>query len=161
MVKLPLRKWLLIFVGVLSVGLATAGIFLPLLPTTPFLLLAAACFFRSSDSLYQWLTTHKWFGLYIKNYREHKAITRHTKVVILLLLWGTLGYTAFGVISALAIRILLLLIGVGVTIHVLSLKTVTPEMMSGKHRTKGVEGETSQGATVHNCKEHAAKRRTG
>ena len=161
MVKLPLRKWLLIFVGVLSVGLAAAGIFLPLLPTTPFLLLAAACFFRSSDRLYRWLTTHKWFGLYIRNYREHKAITRHTKVVILLLLWGTLGYTAFGVISTLAIRILLLLIGVGVTIHILSLKTLTPEMMSGKHRTRGVEVETSQVATVHDYQERVAKRRTG
>jgi uncharacterized membrane protein YbaN (DUF454 family) len=161
MVKLPLRKGLLIFVGVLSVGLAVAGIFLPLLPTTPFLLLAAACFFRSSDRLYRWLITHKWFGLYIKNYREHKAITRYSKVVILLLLWGTLGYTTIGVISALAVRVLLLLIGVGVTLHVLSLKTLTPEMMSEKRRTKGVEGETSQGAAVNNCQERAAKRRAG
>ncbi len=130
MVKSPLRKGLLIFVGVLSVGLATAGIFLPLLPTTPFLLLAAACFIRSSDRLYRWLITHKWLGPYIKNYREHKAITRRAKVVMLLLLWGTLGYTALGVISALAARVLLLLIGVGVTLHVLSLKTITPEMLS-------------------------------
>jgi uncharacterized membrane protein YbaN (DUF454 family) len=132
MVKSPLRKGLLIFVGVLSVGLATAGIFLPLLPTTPFLLLAAACFIRSSDRLYRWLITHKWLGPYIKNYREHKAITRRAKVVMLLLLWGTLGYTALGVISALAARVLLLLIGVGVTLHVLSLKTLTPEMLSEK-----------------------------
>jgi hypothetical protein len=151
MVKPPLRKGLLISAGVLSVGLATAGIFLPLLPTTPFLLLAAACFIRSSDRLYRWLITHKWFGPYIKNYREHKAITKRAKVVILLLLWGTLGYTAIGVISALAARVLLLLIGVGVTLHVLSLKTLTPEMLSEERRTEGVEGETSQGAAVHNC----------
>ncbi|TEU17655.1 MAG: DUF454 domain-containing protein [Anaerolineales bacterium] len=151
MVKPPLHKGLLISVGVLSVGLATAGIFLPLLPTTPFLLLAAACFIRSSDRLYRWLITHKWFGPYIKNYWEHKAITKRAKVVILLLLWGTLGYTAIGVISALAARVLLLLIGVGVTLHVLSLKTLTPEMLSEKRRTEGVEGETSQGAAVHNC----------
>jgi len=161
MVKPPLRKGLLIFVGVLSVGLATAGVFLPLLPTTPFLLLAAACFFRSSDRFYRWLITHKWFGLYIKNYREHKAITRHSKVVILLLLWGTLGYTTIGVISAPAVRVLLLLIGAAVTLHVLSLKTLTPEMLSEKRRAKGVEGETSQGAAVHNCQERAAKRRAG
>ena len=141
MVKPPLRKGLLISAGVLSVGLATAGIFLPLLPTTPFLLLAAACFIRGSDRLYQWLITHKWFGPYIKNYREHKAITKRAKVMILLLLWGTLGYTAIGVISALAARVLLLLIGVGVTLHVLSLKTLTPEMLSEKRRTEGVEGE--------------------
>ncbi|NQU27807.1 MAG: DUF454 family protein, partial [Candidatus Marinimicrobia bacterium] len=83
MVKLTLRKGLLILIGILLVVLATVGIFLPLLPTTPFLLLAAACFFRSSDRLYRWLITHKWFGLYIKNYREHKAITKGAKVVIL------------------------------------------------------------------------------
>ena len=127
MVKLPLRKGLFIFVGVLSVGLATAGIFLPLLPTTPFMLLAAACFFRSSDRLYRWVITHKWFGLYIKNYREHKAISKHAKVVILLLLWGTLGYTTIGVISALAVRGLLLIIGVGVTLHVLNFKCAPSE----------------------------------
>jgi uncharacterized membrane protein YbaN (DUF454 family) len=150
-VKPSLRKGLLIFVGVLSVGLATAGIFLPLLPTTPFLLLAAACFMRSSDRLYRWLVTHKWFGPYIKNYREHKAITRRAKIVLLLLLWGTLGYTAIGVVSALAVRVLLLLIGVGVTLHVLSLRTLTPEMLSEKRRTEGVERETSQGTAVRNC----------
>lgn len=127
--KASLRKGLLISAGVLSVVLATVGLFLPLLPTTPFLLLAAACFIRSSDRLYGWLTTHKWFGPYIKNYREHKAITKRTKVVVLLLLWSTLGYSALGVISALAVRVLLLVIGVGVTIHVLSLKTLTKEML--------------------------------
>ncbi len=161
MVKPLLRKGLLVSVGVLSVGLAAAGIFLPLLPTTPFLLLAAACFIQSSDRLYRWLITHKWFGPYIKNYREHKAITNRAKVVILLLLWGTLGYTAIGVISALAVRVLLLLIGVGVTLHMLSLKTLTPDMLSEKRRTEDVEEETSQGATVHNCQERAAKRRAG
>ena len=136
MVKPPLHKGFLIFVGVLSVGLATAGIFLPLLPTTPFLLLAAACFIRSSDRLYRWLIAHKWLGPYIKNYREHKAISRRTKVVALLLLWGTLGYTAIGVISSLVVRVLLLLVGVGVTLHLLRMKTLTTEMLSGKCGTE-------------------------
>jgi uncharacterized membrane protein YbaN (DUF454 family) len=126
MVKRRLRKGFLICVGVLSIGLAAAGILLPLLPTTPFLLLAAACFVRSSDRLYQWLITHRWFGSYIKNYREHRAITRRAKVIILLLLWVTLGYAAIGVASALAVRVLLLLIGVGVTLHILKLRTQTP-----------------------------------
>lgn len=143
MVKLSLRKGLLIFIGILSIGLATVGIFLPLLPTTPLLLLAAACFIRSSDRLYQWLITHKWFGSFIENYQEHKAITKHAKVLILLLLWGSLSYTIIGVLSALTIRILLLLIGVGVTLHVMSLKMLTPEMLSNKRRTNGVEKDPS------------------
>lgn len=125
------RKWLLVAAGILSVGLGVLGIFLPILPTTPFLLLAAACFIRSSDRLYDWLIHHKWFGPYIRNYREHKAITKRTKIGTLLLLWGTIGYTAFGVLSSWTLRALLLLVAIGVTIHVLSMKTLTKEMVSG------------------------------
>lgn len=141
-----LRKWLLVSVGVLSVGLATAGVFLPLLPTTPFLLLAAACFIRSSDRLYRWLTGHRWFGPYIRGYREHKAITRRARLVALLLLWGTLAYSAIAVVNALAVRVLLLLVGVGVTLHLVRLKTLTSEMLSEERRTGGVKGRPSQGA---------------
>ena len=143
-----LRKGLLISLGVLSVGLAMVGVFLPLLPTTPFLLLAAACFIRSSDRLYRWLITHRWLGPYIKNYREHRAITRRAKVVTLLLLWSTLGYTAVGVVSALAVRVLLLGIGVGVTLHVLRLKTLTPDMLSETRAMEGSERATDQGMAV-------------
>jgi len=138
-----MKKGVLIFIGVLLVGLAAAGIFLPLLPTTPFLLLAAACFMRSSDRFYLWLITHKWFGPYIKNYQEHKAITKRSKVVTLLLLWATLSYTAIGVISTLAVRILLFFVGVGVTIHVLSIKTLTPEMLSEKEGKQNIEENIS------------------
>ena len=138
--KSDLHKKLLISAGVLSVVLATVGILLPLLPTTPFLLLAAACFIRSSDRLYRWLISHRWLGPYIKNYREHKAVTKWTKVMTLLLLWGTLGYAAIWVTSALAIRVLLLLVGVGVTVHVLSLKTLTPEMLLENSKTEDIQG---------------------
>ena len=142
-----LRKWLLISAGVLSVVLATVGVFLPLLPTTPFLLLAAACFMRSSDGLYEWLTTHKWFGPYIRNYREHRAITKRTKTVVLVLMWTTLVYGIVWVTSLLIVRVLLLVIGVGVTIHLLRLKTLTQDMLvrelvADKH---GVEGTDNPG----------------
>ena len=139
MVNLPLRKWLFISIGVLSAGLGIAGILLPLLPTTPFLLLAAACFIRSSNRLYLWLITHKWFGPFIKNYREHNAITKGTKVAILLLLWGSLCYSAIWVISTLSIRILLFFVGLGVTLHVLSLKALPRELLSERCKTDGVE----------------------
>ncbi len=131
---------MLVFIGVLSVVLAIVGIIIPLLPTTPFLLLAAACFIRSSDRLYRWLVSHRWLGPYIKNYREHKAVTRRTKIYTLLLLWGTLGFAATWVTSAFAIRVLLLIVGVGVTVHVLSLKTLTPEMLSGKRESEEKQG---------------------
>jgi uncharacterized membrane protein YbaN (DUF454 family) len=76
----PLR-WLLSSVGGICVGLGVLGIFVPLLPTTPFLLVAAACFVRSSDRLYQRLITHRTLGPYIRNYREHRAITRRARIV--------------------------------------------------------------------------------
>ena len=125
-----LRRVLLVSVGVLSVGLGVVGIVVPLLPTTPFLLLAAACFVRSSDSLYRWLITQRILGPYIRNYREHRAVTWQAKAVTLVLLWAVIGYSAFGVVRAQALRIVLLLIAVAVTAHVLSLKTLTKEMLS-------------------------------
>lgn len=141
MIKPRVRKWLFIAAGVLAIGLGTAGIFVPLLPTTPFLLVAAACFMRSSDKLYRWLITHRWFGSYIRNYREHKAITKQSKVVTLVLLWGTIGYTGFAVVSSWVLRIVLLIVVVGVTIHVLSLRTLTKEMTMGATSTDDVDRE--------------------
>lgn len=134
------RKWLLITAGLLSVGLGVLGIFLPILPTTPFLLLAAACFIRSSKGLYRWLINHKWFGPYIRNYREFKAVTLRAKIGTLILLWGTISYTAFGVLDSWLLRGLLLMIALGVTIHILSLKTLTEEMILSSQK----EGKQNQ-----------------
>ena len=116
---------LLASAGILSVGLATAGIFLPLLPTTPFLLLAAACFIRSSDRLYSWLINHRWFGPHIRNYREQSAVTRTAKAVTLAILWLTICCSAIWAVSSIYIRILLLIVGISVTVHVLRLNTVS------------------------------------
>ena len=89
--------------GIFALSLGIIGIVVPLLPTTPFLLLAAACFVRSSEKLYAWLLHHKWFGEYIRHYREHRAITLRAKIVILVLLWGVIAYTALGVVTALTL----------------------------------------------------------
>ncbi len=67
-------RTLLIVCGTLCVGLAVVGIFVPILPTTPFLLLAAVCYARSSQRFLAWLLTNRWFGSYIKNYREGRGI---------------------------------------------------------------------------------------
>ena len=117
------RKWLLMTIGVVAVGLGTAGIFLPLLPTTPFLLLAAACFIRSSDRLYQWLITNRWFGSFIRNYREHRTIPLRAKVIAVVLLWTTMIYSVFGLVDHRALQVLLLLIAAVVTAYLLRLKT--------------------------------------
>ena len=117
------RKWLLMICGLAAVGLGVFGIFLPLLPTTPFLLLAAACFLRSSDRLYDWLIHHRWFGRTIRQYREHKAVSLQTKLATLLLLWITLAISGM-VIDVPWLRLVLLLVGIGVTWHVSSMKTM-------------------------------------
>lgn len=120
-------KWLLMIAGILSLSLGIAGIFIPLLPTTPFLLLSATCFIKSSKKLYNRLITHKYLGNYIKNYMEHRAIPFKTKIFTLILLWTTICLTAFLFIQILWIRILLMIIASGVTIHILILKTMSSE----------------------------------
>jgi hypothetical protein len=117
-------RWLLVIVGLAAVGVGTVGIFVPLLPTTPFYLLAAACFFRSSDRLYRWLIENKWCGPYIRNYREHRAIPRHAKIIALVLLWGTIGHAVLALLDPLWLRILLVAIAAGVTVYLLRLKTL-------------------------------------
>lgn len=119
-----LKKGLLVAAGVASVVVGAVGIFVPLLPTTPFLLLAAACFVRSSEKRYQWLLSHRVFGTYIRNYREHGAVTPHAKIVTLALLWGTMSISAFVFVESVVLRVILLAIAVSVTVHILRMKTV-------------------------------------
>jgi len=118
-----LSKGVLIIAGTCFVGLGIVGIFLPLLPTTPFLLLAAACYARSSERFYNWLLNNRWFGRYIKNYLEGKGLPLKVKVLSLCLLWITIGYSVVFVVHTLVVRIILIVIAVGVTIHILFTRT--------------------------------------
>lgn len=110
--------------GSLMLSLGVVGIFLPLLPTTPFLLVAAWCYCKSSDRLYGWLMGHPLLGGYIRNYRDKRAITLTGKIVSLALLWGTLIYCIGWVTDLLWLRLLLGAVLVGVTIHLLSFRTL-------------------------------------
>lgn len=114
---------LLIIAGSIALGLGILGIFLPLLPTTPFLLLAAACYARSSDRFHDWLLGHRIFGEYIRNYRDHRAIKLRAKVLGITMLWLTIGISIF-LISYLWLKLLLAVIAIAVTLHLLSLKTI-------------------------------------
>ncbi len=78
-------------IGCLSVVLGVIGIFLPIMPTTPFLLLAAACFARSSQRFYHWLMNNRWFGPYLRYYTEGLGIPLKIKVRVIGLLWLTMG----------------------------------------------------------------------
>ncbi len=117
-------KWILITSGTILVGLGVLGIFMPLLPTTPFLLLATLCFARSSKRFYNWLLNNRWFGKYIRNYLDKKGIPLKAKIFTISLLWITILFSAIVVVSILFIRIILILIAIGVTIHILSIRTL-------------------------------------
>ena len=119
-----LIRWVWISGGTFFVGLGIIGIFLPLLPTTPFLLLAAACYARGSKRFYNWLLNNRWFGNYIKNYREGKGIPLKTKILSISLLWATIGYSTFFVVDIFLIRVCLILIAIAVSAHIISIRTL-------------------------------------
>lgn len=117
-------KTICIILGTVSLALGILGIFLPLLPTTPFLLLTATLYFKGSPRLYQWLLSQKHLGPYIRNFRENKAIPLRAKVISLVLMWGTMLYCIFFLILLVWVKVLLFLIATGVTYHILSFKTL-------------------------------------
>lgn len=121
------KKSLLIICGTISVGLGVIGIFLPLLPTTVFFLLAAYCYARSSQKFYDWLLNNRWFGEYIRNYRGGRGIPLKQKIFSISLLWLTIGYSVWFVVSLWWVRLILLAIAIGVTLHLVLLKTFKPE----------------------------------
>ena len=115
---------LLTILGLISLGLGILGAFLPVLPTTPLLLLAAALFLRGNRNLYDWLMNHPKLGTYISNFVKYKAIPLRVKIVSISTLWITLLYCAVYVASHWALRLFFILIAIGVTIHILSYKTL-------------------------------------
>lgn len=117
-------KILYIILGCISLGLGIAGIFLPLLPTTPFLLLTAALYFRGSPRLYEWLLQQKRLGPYIRNFREQKSIPLHAKIISVGLTWLTILYCVLFLLPQVWLKALLLTIAAGVTWHILSYKTM-------------------------------------
>lgn len=108
--------------GTLCVVMGIIGIFLPLIPTTPFLLLGAACYLKGSQKLYDKLINNKLLGTYIKDYREGRGIPQKSKAYAITLLWISMGYSIVFLVDTTLIRIILVLIAVGVTWHILSLK---------------------------------------
>lgn len=118
-----LVKGLFVIVGTLSLGLGVIGVFVPLLPTTPFLLLAAACYAKGSERFYKWLLQNRWFGTYIKNYRNGKGIPLKVKVFTIITLWVTILFSTFMFISDVLIQILLIIIAIGVSLHITTIKT--------------------------------------
>ena len=105
------------FAGFVSLILGVVGIVLPLLPTTPFLLLSAACFARSSDKFYHWLLSHPWFGHYIDNYRQGRGIPLKVKVVAIAIMWLSISCSIIFFVNFIWAKLLLLCIAIAVSCY--------------------------------------------
>ena len=117
----------LIVIGWTSVVLGVLGIFLPVLPTTPFLLLAAACFVRSSPKFYQWLVEHPRLGRYILYYLEGKGIPTRAKWIAITMIWTTISLSALLVVPIFWVKCLLFAIAIAVSIYILKQPTWNPD----------------------------------
>jgi len=112
--------WIVAGTFFLMIGLI--GIAIPLLPTTPFLLLAAACYLRGSRRMYNWLLGNRIFGKYLKDYYEKRGVPMRVKIGSVIFLWCTIGLSIM-IIGDLMISVVLLIVAAGVTLHIAFLKT--------------------------------------
>lgn len=119
------KKIALNTIGVLALLLGAIGIFLPLLPTTPFLLLASACFLRGSDRLHRWLISHPHCGKLIRDYEEKRAVPRRAKVLGIGMMWLSMSFSIYLVASP-WLKLMLAAIAIAVTVYMLRLRTLAP-----------------------------------
>ena len=89
-------RWLLWLAGTVSLGLGIVGVVLPGLPTTPFVLLAAACYAKASPRLHGWLLRHRLFGPMVRDWETHRSLTRRTKTVAQVSMVVMVGLSAWG-----------------------------------------------------------------
>lgn len=118
-----LVRFLLQGIGWLSVALGVVGIFLPVLPTTPFLLLAAACFARSSPRFYHWLVDHPRLGPWIRDYLQGNGIPLKGKVYAIGLMWLSIGFSCW-LVPLVWARGFMLISAALVTVYILRQKTL-------------------------------------
>jgi len=120
------NKKALVVAGHSFVGLGILGMILPLMPTTVFLLLAAACYAKSSPRFYDWLHTNKYFGKHLKNYKDKKGTPLSVKVFSISFLWISILFSIYTIRDTsnfIYISILLFIIATAVTIHMITIKT--------------------------------------
>jgi len=117
-----LKRQLLIITGTICVVIGVIGIFIPILPTTPFLLLATACYLRSSQRFHSWLMNNRVFGVYIRNYTEGRGMRIKVKLFTITLLWVTIGISISVAAPNWIVKTILIIIAIGVTLHIILIK---------------------------------------
>ena len=115
------KKLFFIALGTLSLGVGLLGVIIPVLPTTPFLILAVACYLRGSERLHHWMLNNSLFGGLVKDYLEGRGMKAKQKVFTLIFLWLTITITVVFFIEAFTVKVLLLLIATAVSVHILTL----------------------------------------
>jgi uncharacterized protein len=121
--KNKLVRSLFFVAGTITFALGAVGVFFPILPTTPFLLLSLACYLRSSERMTHWLLNNKYFGSYLKNYKEGKGIPMKTKLFAIAVLWITIAVSGIVLVPILAVQIILFVVATAVTVHLVRLPT--------------------------------------
>lgn len=119
----PVWRAFLIGLGTVALILGLIGIFVPGLPTTPFLLIAGGCYARSSERLYRWLASRSWYRESVGTFIEQRALPAKTKVIALIMGWSLLGYLAFFVAEDLALKVLVLVVALIKTSVIVLIKT--------------------------------------
>ena len=117
------RRIIYITLGSFFLILGAIGIFVPLLPTTPFWLLTCWFYIRSSEKLYNRVMSNRHFGPYIRNYMVDKAIPLRSKIISVAVMWLSAIFTSLFLVDILWVKILLILISIGVSWHILSFPT--------------------------------------
>jgi uncharacterized membrane protein YbaN (DUF454 family) len=118
------KRRLFIIAGTIALGLGLVGIFIPVLPTTPFLLLAAICYLKGSQRLYDALLGNRFIGNYIRNYLEGKGMPLKMKIWTITLLWITIICSAVFATDNLIVRVILAVVLIGVTVHIIVIRTM-------------------------------------
>ena len=112
-----IKKGAYFIVGTMALILGIIGAFIPVLPTTPLILLAAWCYIRSSKKFYEWLINNERFGKTIEDYHEGRGITKNTKIRAIGMMWLMITISAYFFITSIPIIAFLYLIAVSVTFY--------------------------------------------
>ena len=119
------KRVIYLIIGTVALVLGALGLFLPVLPTTPFVILAAACYLRSSKRMHAWILQSRLFGETIEDFQAGRGLKRATKIRALVLMWATISISAFFFVDQLIFRGAMFLVAAGVTIYILRLPTPT------------------------------------
>lgn len=119
-----IKKAIMFLLGLICTALGAIGIFLPLLPTTPFILAAAICFSGSSQRMYDWLSRSPYFGEFINNYQKKTGVSKRTKVISILFLWSLLSISMYFMHDNVLMLLIMISVGIVVTAHILLLRGI-------------------------------------